>query len=74
MNVERNLPYVMNEMEEGIEKRMATAINEFESYVSFSLQKKGLEHLASQAPRLSAPEQKALPEETEGGDEHQDRK
>jgi hypothetical protein len=64
MNVEKNLPYVMNEMEEGIEKRMATAINEFESYVAFSLQSKGLEGLAAEAPRLAVGEQKALPEET----------
>jgi hypothetical protein len=49
-------------MEEGIEKRMATAVSEFESYVAFSLQAKGLEHLAASAPRLSAPEQKALTE------------
>jgi hypothetical protein len=65
MNLDSNLPYVMEEMEEGIEKRMATAVSEFESYVAFSLQAKGLEHLASQAPRLTAPEQKQLSEETE---------
>ena len=62
MNLDKNLPYVMEEMEEGIEKRMATAVSEFESYVAFSLQAKGLEHLAASAPRLSAPEQKALTE------------
>ena len=69
MNLERNLAYVMEEMEEGIEKRMSTAINEFESYVAFSLQNKGLEHLASQAPRLAvAGDTKALPETTQTGD------
>jgi hypothetical protein len=62
MNLDQNLPYVMEEMEEGVEKRMATAVSEFESYVAFSLQAKGLEHLASQAPRLTVGDQKALPE------------
>ncbi len=62
MNLDHNLPYVMEQMEEGIENRMATAIGEFENYVAFSLQAKGLEHLASQVPRLNAPEQKALTE------------
>jgi len=65
MNLDQNLPYVMEEMEEGIEKRMATAVSEFESYVAFSLKAKGLEYLADQAPRLTTGEQKALPEETE---------
>jgi hypothetical protein len=62
MNLDQNLPYVMEEMEEGIEKRMSTAVSEFESYVAFSLQAKGLEHLAAQAPRLNSPEQKSLPD------------
>ena len=66
MNLDLNLPYVMEEREEGIEKRMATAVSEFESYIAFSLQAKGLEHLASQAPRLTIGEQKAL---TEGEEE-----
>ena len=64
LNLDQNLAYVMEEMEEGIENRMATAISEFESYVSFSLKAKGLEHLSEQAPRLSVGEQKALPEES----------
>jgi hypothetical protein len=54
MNFDKNMPYVMEEMSEGIEKKMATAVGEFESYVSFSLQAKGLEHLASQTPRLTS--------------------
>jgi hypothetical protein len=64
MNLDQNLPYVMEEMEEGVEKRMAAAVSEFESYVAFSLQAKGLEDLASQSPRLTVGEQKALPEDT----------
>jgi len=65
MNMEKNLPYVMEQMEEGIENRMAAAVTEFESYVSFSLKAKGLEHLSEQAPRLSVgQQQKALPEES----------
>jgi hypothetical protein len=54
MNFDKNMPYVMEEMSEGIEKKMATAVSEFESYISFSLQAKGLEHLASQTPRLTS--------------------
>lgn len=65
MNLNLNMPYIMEEMEEGIEKRMATAVGEFESYVAFSLQAKGLSYLASEAPRLqSTEEQKALSEES----------
>lgn len=66
MNVEQNLPYVMEEVTEGIEKKMAIAVSEFESYVAFSLQAKGLEHLTTQAPRLNAVNQKEL---SEGSDE-----
>lgn len=73
MNLDSNLPYVINEMEEGIENRMATAVSEFESYVAFSLQAKGLEHLASQAPRLTVGEQQALPESTGGANERQEK-
>jgi hypothetical protein len=62
MNLDRNLPYVMEEMEEGIEKRMSTAVSEFESYVAVSLQHKGLEHLIQDAPRLTIGEQKYLTE------------
>ena len=66
MNMEKNLPYVMEQMEEGIENRMAAAVSEFESYITFSLKAKGLEYLANQAPRLATPEQKTLTEgETE---------
>lgn len=54
MNFDHNIPYVMEEMTEGIENKMATAKSEFESYVAFSLQSKGLQDLASQAPRLNA--------------------
>jgi hypothetical protein len=64
MNLDRNLPYVMEEMEEGIEKRMATAVGEFESYIALCLKEKGLENLTSQVPRLTIGEQKALPEDT----------
>lgn len=66
MNLDKNLTYVMEEMEEGIEKRMATAVSEFESYVSYSLKAKGLEHLTSEAPLLSVGTRNALPESTEG--------
>lgn len=65
MNLDSNLPYVMEEMEEGIEKRMATAVSEFESYLAFSLKAKGLEQLSSHVPRLTTGDQKQLPEDTE---------
>ena len=52
MNFDENMPYVMAEMTEGIEKKMATAVSEFESYVAFSLQAKGLADIAAQAPRM----------------------
>ena len=65
MNLDQNMPYVMEEMEEGIEKRMSTAVSEFESYIAFSLQAKGLENLAAQVPRLNSPEQKSLPHGTQ---------
>jgi hypothetical protein len=47
-------------MSEGIEKKMATAVSEFESYVAFSLQSKGLADFASQAPRIAVASPKAL--------------
>jgi len=53
MNFDKNIPYVMEEMSEGIEKKVSTAKSEFESYVAHSLQSKGLEHLSQQAPRLN---------------------
>ena len=62
MQVDSSLPYVIEEMEEGIEKRMATATSEFESYIALSLKAKGLESLANQVPRLATPEQQALTE------------
>jgi hypothetical protein len=65
MQVDSSLPYVIEEMEEGIEKRMATATSEFESYIALSLKAKGLESIASQVPRLTVGEQQALPESTE---------
>lgn len=60
MNFDENIPYVMEEMSEGIEKKMATAVSEFESYVAFSLQSKGLADFASQAPRIAVASPKAL--------------
>ena len=60
MNFDKNIPYVMEEMTEGIENKMATAISEFESYVAFSLQSKGLSDLAAQAPRLNGESQQRL--------------
>ncbi len=67
MNIEKNMPYVMNEMDEGIEKRMAKAVNEFETYVASSLKEKGLEHLLNEAPRLVSP---TTPSLTDGDQEN----
>jgi ElaB/YqjD/DUF883 family membrane-anchored ribosome-binding protein len=58
--IQSNLPYVMESLEETTEKRMQHAVTEFESYVSTRLQRAGLEYLQGQAPRLRAPETKAL--------------
>jgi len=60
--IRSNLPYVVHSLEEAVEKRMQHAVTEFESYVSTSLQRRGLEGL--QQMQLSGsikPEQKALP-------------
>lgn len=65
MNFEKNIPYVMNELAEGIENRMSTAKAEFESYVSSRLQIMGLERFADEAPRLPETEVKTLPANTE---------
>jgi ElaB/YqjD/DUF883 family membrane-anchored ribosome-binding protein len=40
--MESNMPYVLEELSEGIEKKMSKAITEFETYVAQSLQAKGL--------------------------------
>ena len=62
LQFDRNMPYVLEMMEETMEDRMATAVVEFESYVSQSLQAKGLEHMTTTAPQLAIgqPELKAL--------------
>lgn len=59
--IDANLPYVVEVASEQIEKKIASAIVEFESYTSQSLQAKGLSHLQAEAPRLSIAADKALP-------------
>jgi hypothetical protein len=61
MNCDNNLPYIVEELEEGIEKRMATATTEFESYIDFSMAAKGLSALRSEAPQLINSGVKSLP-------------
>ena len=59
--IRSNLPYVLTSLEEQVEKRMQHAVTEFESYVSVSLQRRGLESI--DPLRLAAsvnPEPKAL--------------
>lgn len=60
--IRSNMPFVITQLDEATEKRMQTAVTEFESYLGTRLQTLGLEHLQSQVPRLNAVEAKALPE------------
>jgi hypothetical protein len=62
--IQSNLPYVMECMEEATEKRMQNAVTEFESYVGTRLRTMGLEHLQATAPKLPSPtyDTLALPE------------
>ncbi len=62
--IQSNLPYVMQSMEEATEKRMQNAVTEFESYVGTRLKHMGLEHMQALAPRLPSPTYNtlALPE------------
>jgi hypothetical protein len=50
--IRSNLPYLMQSMEEQVEKRMANAVTEFESYVGTRLQRMGLEALQGQVAML----------------------
>ena len=50
--IRSNMPYVTDQVHEGIENRMGTAVIEFEAYVARSLEARGLGNLLSEAPRL----------------------
>jgi ElaB/YqjD/DUF883 family membrane-anchored ribosome-binding protein len=60
--IKSNIPYVLEVASERLEKKISSAVIEFESYVSQSLQAKGLSNLIADAPRLTIGEQKALPD------------
>lgn len=65
MQATSNLPYIVKQMHEKMEERVSRAVVEFETYVSQSLQARGLEALVADTPRLAAlaaQESKALPE------------
>lgn len=63
--IRSNLPYVLHSLEEQVEQRMQHAVTEFESYVSVSLQRRGLESLAPlQLSASVKPEVRALPDAT----------
>lgn len=59
-DVQSNLPYLMECLDEEMEHKLANAVTEFESYVSGSLQDKGLEVLREQTMRLNIGTQKAI--------------
>lgn len=60
-DVKSNLPYLMECLEEEMEVKLSNAVTEFESYVSSSLQEKGLEVMREETMRLNIGKQKALP-------------
>jgi ElaB/YqjD/DUF883 family membrane-anchored ribosome-binding protein len=60
--IKSNIPYVLEVASEQLEKKISSAVIEFESYVSQSLQAKGLSNLIADAPRLTIGEKKALPD------------
>lgn len=59
-NVQANLPYLMECLEEEMETKFSNAVTEFESYVAGSLQEKGLEVLRDQTMKLNIGTQKAI--------------
>lgn len=63
MQIESNLPYVLEVATEQLEQKISSAVVEFESYVSQSLQAKGLAHLTATAPKIqiNSGERRALP-------------
>jgi hypothetical protein len=64
--IKSNIPYVLEVATEQLEKKISAAVVEFESYVSQSMQAKGLS--VSQTPRLAIGDQRAL---TEGEEDSQ---
>ena len=61
MQIKNNIPYVLEVASEQLEKKISSAVIEFESYVAQSLQARGLKNSTDSAPRLTIREQKALP-------------
>lgn len=60
-DVQANLPYLMECLDEEMEHKLANAVTEFESYVAGSLQEKGLVVLRDElSMRLNIGEQKAI--------------
>lgn len=59
-DVNNNLPYLVECLEEEMETKLSNAVTEFESYVSSSLQDKGLEVLREQTMKLNIGAQKAI--------------
>lgn len=55
MQIENNIPYVLEVATEQLEKKVASAVIEFESYVAQSLQARGLSSAIADAPRLALP-------------------
>jgi len=55
LQIQSNLPWVQEVAAEQLEKKIASAIVEFESFVNMSLQRRGLAAMQNEAPRLSVP-------------------
>ena len=53
MDVNNNLPYLMECLEEEMETKLSNAVTEFESYVAGSLQEKGLEVMRGDTMKLN---------------------
>lgn len=53
MQIEQNIPYVLEVAAEQLEKKISSAVVEFESYVAQSLQARGLGSAVGEAPRLT---------------------
>lgn len=59
-DVNNNLPYLMECLEEEMETKLSNAVTEFESYVSGSLQEKGLEVMREHTMKLNIGTHKAI--------------
>lgn len=62
MTADSNMPFVVERMNEAMEKKAASAVVEFETFVSQSLQARGLAYLQNDAPQLRIGPAPTVPE------------